>query len=371
MFRLPSFFSKKIKQANIKGLSKNPFFYFGLISVVLFASLYVACNSYASSGTLADNKTVFLNSFLNTPNAQSPDSLFFSQNDEIALETPDLKILQDNTISGISIPSVISAKVLGDEFGGNQNNKKDIINYTVQPGDTFQSIALANNIALNTLLWANDVTASSQITVGEKLTILPVDGVLHAVTSGDTLGAIAQTYKADENDIIAFNGLANQDDIYIGDILVVPGGVMPKKTVTPIVSNQVPVAGNYYIFPAQGIITQGLHYYNAIDLANQCGTPIYAAASGTVQRAVGNGLWNLGMGNYITILHGNGTVTYYGHLSALLVKPGDVVNVGQNIGLMGRTGDATGCHVHFEVIGATNPLARYSLGNKNKLYWRK
>ncbi|MCX6719778.1 MAG: peptidoglycan DD-metalloendopeptidase family protein, partial [Candidatus Staskawiczbacteria bacterium] len=191
--------------------------------------------------------------------------------------------------------------------------------------------------------------------------ILPTDGVLHVVKSGDTASVIAQKYKSKTEDIIAFNGLANQDDIYVGDILIVPGGAMPKKA-APLINNQVPLADNYFIFPTQGHITQGTHYYNAIDVANSCGTPIYAAASGTIQRAVFNNAWNLGMGNYVTILHPNGTVTYYGHFQNVFVKPGDKVAVGDRIGLMGRTGNATGCHVHFQVVGAKNPLSRYSVG---------
>ena len=174
------------------------------------------------------------------------------------------------------------------------------------------------------------------------------------------MGQIAKTYKSNVDDIISFNNLANESDIFIGDTLIIPNGAMPQKAAPSVIN--VPLADNFFIYPAEGIITQGLHYYNAIDLANKCGTPIYAAAAGTVQRAVFNNSWNLGMGNYITILHSNGTVTYYGHLMTVFVKPGDRVDTGDRIGLMGQTGDATGCHVHFEVIGASNPLARYAVG---------
>lgn len=230
-----------------------------------------------------------------------------------------------------------------------------------------QSIADTNKISLNTLLWANDLTSSSALKVGQSLAVLPTDGVLHVVKSGDTVSAIAQAYKANSDNIIAYNDLANQDDIYIGDILVVPGGVKTKKS-APLINNQIPLANNYFIFPTQGKITQGLHYFNAVDTANKCGTPIYAAAAGVVQRAVANGGYNSGMGNHITILHGNGTVTYYGHLMTLLVKSGDTVYTGQNIALMGGApgmagaGDSTGCHLHFQVVGATNPLAKYPVG---------
>ena len=182
---------------------------------------------------------------------------------------------------------------------------------------------------------------------------------------GDTVGAIALKYKAGLDDVIAFNSLASQDDIYIGDIVIVPGGVMPKKSAVPL-DIQVPLADNYFIFPVQGKITQGLHFYNAVDVANKCGTPIYAAAAGTVQRVKYG--YNFGGGNLLTILHSNGTVTYYGHLSTIFVKPGDRVDVGQNIALVGggtgAIGDglSTGCHVHFQVTGAKNPLAKYPIG---------
>jgi murein DD-endopeptidase MepM/ murein hydrolase activator NlpD len=354
------------KRADLKGLLKNPLFYFGLISAFLFSVMYASCDNSVNTNNLGNSRSAFLNSFLNKASIANADSLFSSQSDAIALETPDLKIVQNNTLCAVAAPCVISGKVLGDTFGNNQN-KKDVSDYTVQVGDTMQSVANSYKISVNTLAWANDIKSTSTLKAGQSLTILPVDGVLHIVKSGDTISAIASRYKAQSEDIISFNGLANQDDIYVGDILIIPGGVMPKNAAPISASasnNQIPLASNYFIFPAQGTITQGLHYYNAVDLANKCGTPVYAAASGVVQRAVFNNSWNLGMGNYVTILHPNGTVTYYGHFEYVGVKPGDKVNVGDRIGLMGETGNATGCHVHFQVTGATNPLAKYPVGTK-------
>ncbi|MCX6721829.1 MAG: M23 family metallopeptidase [Candidatus Staskawiczbacteria bacterium] len=357
----------RIKGAKIQGLLKNPLFFFGLISVILFSSLYISCGDLANTVNLKDNRVVFFNSFFNKSNSLNTDTLFSSQATAIPLETPDLKIMQDNTLCGVATPCVVSGKVLGDVFGGNNQNQKDVVNYTVQAGDTLQSIADAYKISVNTLLWANDLTTYSTIKVGQTLAVLPVDGVLHVVKSGDTVSGIAQTYKAQLQDVVSYNDLANQDDVYIGDILIIPGGVMPKKA-GPVINNQIPLADNFFIFPVQGHISQGLHFYNAVDIANKCGTPVYAAAAGVVQRAVANGGWNAGMGNHITILHSNGTVTYYGHLMALMVKPGDKVYTGQNIALMGGArgmagaGDSTGCHLHFEVVGARNPLSVYVKG---------
>lgn len=310
------------------------------------------------------------NSFFNKAgiNASiSGGNLFSSKASAIPLETPDLKIMQDNTLCGVATPCVVSGKVLGDVFGGSNQNQKEVVDYAVQPGDILQSIADSYKISINTLLWANELVSSSTIKVGQNLTILPVDGVLHAVKSGDTVFGIAERYKSKTEDIIFYNDLANQDDIYIGDILVVPGGIMPKKA-SPAIINQIPLGDNFFIYPTQGYIAQGLHYYNAVDIANKCGTPIYAAAAGIVQRAVGNGLYNQGMGNHITILHSNGTTTYYGHLMTLMVKQGDKVYTGQNLGLMGGqpgmagAGKSTGCHVHFQVMGARNWLTSYLKG---------
>lgn len=93
-----------------------------------------------------------------------------------------------------------------------------------------------------------------------------------------------------------------------------------------------------------------------IDLAGPSGTPIYATADGTVQRAG----WNSGgYGNLIEIDHGRGIETRYGHLSKILVSPGQRIRRGEIIGRMGSTGRSTGSHLHYEVRidgRAVNPV---------------
>ncbi len=349
----------------LRGGLKNPLLYFGLVSVFLLSAIYMSCDSSASA-SLVGGRATFFNSFFDKASSLNRNNLFSSLANAIPLETPDLKIIQNNTIGGISAPYIVSGKVLGDVFGGSNSNQKEVVTYIVKAGDTMQSVADSYNISVNTLAWANDLASSSKIKVGQNLTILPTDGVLHAIKSGDTISGIAQTYKAKSDEIISYNDLANKDDIYIGDILIVAGGTMPKKATSSVAVNQIPLASNYFIYPTQGYIAQGLHYYNAVDIANKCGTPIYAAAAGVVQRAVGNGGYNGGKGNYITILHANGTSTYYGHLMSLFVKAGDSVYTGQNIALMGGepgmagAGKSTGCHVHFQVMGAKNWLTSYA-----------
>lgn len=90
----------------------------------------------------------------------------------------------------------------------------------------------------------------------------------------------------------------------------------------------------------------GYYGHTGIDIAAPKGTPIYAADSGTVVKAVKQ---SYGYGWHIIIDHGNGYTTYYAHNSALFVSPGQKVTKGQHIANMGRTGNATGNHLHFEV----------------------
>ena len=86
-------------------------------------------------------------------------------------------------------------------------------------------------------------------------------------------------------------------------------------------------------------------FHKGIDLAAPMGTPVMAAASGTVVVAGYDG----GAGNWIMIVHGNGIVTMYMHASQLYVSVGESVSAGQVIMAMGSTGYSTGSHVHFQV----------------------
>ena len=90
----------------------------------------------------------------------------------------------------------------------------------------------------------------------------------------------------------------------------------------------------------------GAAMHAGIDLAGPYGTPIYATADGTIRRSG----WNSGgYGNLIEVDHGRGIETRYGHLSAILVQPGQQVKRGQLIARMGSTGRSTGSHLHYEV----------------------
>lgn len=116
-----------------------------------------------------------------------------------------------------------------------------------------------------------------------------------------------------------------------------------------------PALERYFSIPAQGFNWGKLHPHNAVDIANACGTPIVTSADGMVNEASLDD-WNGGYGHYVLVAHPNGTKTRYAHMEKIAVSVGLYVKQGEVLGTMGRTGDATGCHVHFEVLGAVNPF---------------
>ncbi|WP_338042146.1 peptidoglycan DD-metalloendopeptidase family protein [Nostoc sphaeroides] len=158
-------------------------------------------------------------------------------------------------------------------------------------------------------------------------------------------------------------------------------GMMRGRTVTPQVMPPLAAVDQYlprpideltpppssstlaYTWPAKGTLTSGFGMrwgrpHKGIDIANSTGTPIVASAEGTIEKAGWN---NGGYGNLVQIRHPDGSTTRYAHNSKILVQPGQQVNQGETIALMGSTGHSTGPHTHFEIHpggkGAVNPIA--------------
>ena len=99
-------------------------------------------------------------------------------------------------------------------------------------------------------------------------------------------------------------------------------------------------------------VTHRYAMHEGLDFAAPSGTPILAASGGVVLEA----RYQSGYGNAVEIDHGDGMITRYAHASKLLVKPGELVGRGQEIALVGSTGQSTGPHLHFEVRLAGQPL---------------
>ena len=126
-----------------------------------------------------------------------------------------------------------------------------------------------------------------------------------------------------------------------------------KISTSTKISNDKPNLGISLIQPVSGKLTSRYgerssirsSAHTGLDIANSAGTPIKAAASGTVVFAGTKGSY----GRMVIISHGNGVQTYYGHCSSLLVSVGQTVSQGEVIAKMGSTGNSTGNHLHLEI----------------------
>jgi LysM repeat protein len=201
------------------------------------------------------------------------------------------------------------------------------------------------------------------------------------VRFGDTLLKISQRYGLSISELLRLNPGLDTARLVVGSQIQVarssPGRSRMLLGLAPVGSGglswpELPQFGERreaparmaggFVWPAEGIFSSGYGWrwgrmHKGIDIANNVGTPIVAAAPGRVTFA---GWHDGGYGYLVEITHDDGTLTRYAHNSTLIVRQGDQVEQGQPISRMGSTGRSTGPHLHFEVLpagqGAMNPL---------------
>ncbi len=198
--------------------------------------------------------------------------------------------------------------------------------YLVQPGDNIYSIAFALEITAEQLLHTNPWLRSEPVTPGMRLSV-PSYRLHNNTAKSDTgYGYGYGNNQFDEIDRVTIQGLNAE---YIWPVL------------------RVEITSHY------GYRRGSLHA--GIDLRAPRGTRIYASAAGKV---IFSGI-KPGYGRIIVIDHGNGIETAYAHNSRNLAKKGQSVMQGQLVATVGRSGNATGYHVHFEFRRygqAVNPI---------------
>jgi murein DD-endopeptidase MepM/ murein hydrolase activator NlpD len=286
------------------------------------------------------------------------------------------------------------------------------ITHVVHAGETLYRIAQRYGISLEQLIAANNIQNPRRLQIGQVLTI-PHDGDtlmvaltpvpttlvvepaapgsndLYVVQRGDNLSRIARRFGVPIQALIDANSLSNPDRINAGQTLTIPGPTansppesptapqpeVPPESPTAIqpevppvpsatqttaeVTTSPPAGGHPFIWPIplqDGWLVKGYRYgHTGIDIILPSGTPIRAAAGGTVEFSG----WNAyGFGNLVILDHGNGYRTLYAHQSERLVAGEDIVAQGDVIGLVGITGRATHPHLHFGIrqnYGPVNP----------------
>ena len=257
--------------------------------------------------------------------------------------------------------------------------------YEVVSGDTLSEIAEKNEIPLADLIAMNETidNENSMIRVGDELIVTVPEPELSVerteevyyeedyeaeiiyIDNDDWYTTQTQTLQepsAGHRRVVANVSYRNNEEV-VRDILkeeityeAVPkiverGTKIPPTYIKPISGGRQSSGFGRRKAPTKGAST----YHKGIDWATPVGTAVMASSAGTVAKAG----WGSGYGYVVYINHADGRQTRYGHLSKVLVSPGQTVSQGQKIALSGNTGVSTGPHVHFEILingTQVNPL---------------
>lgn len=262
--------------------------------------------------------------------------------------------------------------VVQEESPETPGGRRSIITHQVAIGDTIASVAERYNLSTRAVVLSNRLTPEANLLPGQKLMIPPVGGILYRVEARDTLASIAEHFAVSAAAIVEATGLILPDFLASGQWLVIPES---KETFPIDVSSaqeamttlaalsprtQSSPRGDF-IWPVQGYVgspygLRGGRFHAGVDIPGPIGSPVVAAKTGIVIFA---GWMHGGFGNAVDILHSDGLVSRYAHLSRVFARSGQQIERGQTLGARGCTGRCTGPHLHFEIHSggrAVNPL---------------
>lgn len=281
------------------------------------------------------------------------------------------------------------ATPLADQAGNDANDGEDgsfsfansgsedsgVAAHKVEQGETIWSISRRYDLEPADIVEHNPELKSRPLYIGEEILIVreeqkaPVAAKprvrYHKIQKGDTLSHVSRRYGVTLATLRKWNGLKPGAVIQVGQTL---------KLYTGGSSGPPPgyKYGNFFDWPLRGVITSGYgrrsnpfvgtrgQFHRGLDIGASMGTEIRAARDGVVimSRRMG------GYGNCIFLRHSSGYVSVYAHNMVNKVKVGQVVSRGTVIGKVGRTGSATGPHLHFEVRRwkkTINPLSALNM----------
>lgn len=178
---------------------------------------------------------------------------------------PSVTSLAISTQIESELPTADNASIAKPQIIQVSAASRDITVYTVQPGDTVESLATRFNITKDTIKWANNLT-SDALTPNTKLDILPRNGIVYTVKSGDTIDSIATKYGSTASSITTFNDL-EISGLTTGLKIIVPNGVLPN-TERPDYVAPVVYSSTYTVGYSSG--------FNGQTWRIRVGTPMYA-----------------------------------------------------------------------------------------------
>jgi lipoprotein NlpD len=201
-------------------------------------------------------------------------------------------------------------------------------------------------------------------------------GVYYRLKPGDTLFSISRKYGSSVDKIKETNNIGDETKLSVGAYIFIPdtkGPVPATETVSApsqmktedqqasdtIAPDTAPAKGapSKFIWPVKGVLTSPFgnrwgNMHEGIDIGAPEGTPVFASAAGKVIFSGERGTYGL----IVIIEHPDDWYTIYAHNSKNLVRQGATVKQGDKIALVGKTGRATGTHLHFEIRQGVKPL---------------
>ena len=235
----------------------------------------------------------------------------------------------------------------------------DLQKHKVKQGETLEAIAKKYELKTATLMGLNPEVRNGDVTVGQTLSVPPLDGLTYRFKNEENYTTVAKKYNIRADVLFERNGCQRRPKV-----VFVPGAIWKPDPVpfNPAIAARgsdnpsvIFQAGGYplpYSVPVTSDYGRRMNpvtiiwsFHSGIDLGAPFGTPVLAAKAGRVEYAG----WGDGYGNLIELDHGS-TGTRYAHLEAIYVSQGQQVAQGQQIGVVGSTGRSTGPHLHFELM---------------------
>lgn len=235
----------------------------------------------------------------------------------------------------------------------------DLAQHKVKQGETLEVMAKQYNLKTATLMGLNPEVRNGSVSVGQILSIPPLDGLTYRFKNEENYTTVAKKYNIRADVLFERNGCQQKPKV-----VFVPGAIWKPDPIpyNPAIAARgsdnpsvIMQTGGYplpYSVPVtspygwrMNPVTTIWSFHSGIDLGAPFGTPVLAAKAGRVDFAG----WGDGYGNLVELDHGS-IGTRYAHLDAIFVSQGQQIAQGQQIGIVGSTGRSTGPHLHFEIM---------------------